>query len=205
MTSHAAIFITSSVRCNAHFSCSKHCDFGYRSGDNSCPTCQCLIPIKGRIFRNSFKLYINIVFNCRSIYSSTGNSAWWIFNLNFPRSYNSTATCRLLYSCMNHKNFLDIGVYIKQFMIQSYLVSTSQHGCSGVGCHQTISTSGAVGHVISTHQSGSQAVPLKILHRPVSPVQITHVSGSHGTISWWRSIIRHWFNWNLHKLLFILH
>lgn len=51
VTSHTAIFITSSVRCNAHFSCSKHCDFGYRSGDNSCPTCQCLIPIKAWVYR----------------------------------------------------------------------------------------------------------------------------------------------------------
>lgn len=91
-------------------------------------------------------------------------------------------------------------ILIKQFMVQSNLVSTSQHGCIGVGCHQTIGTSGTVGHVISTHQSGSQAVPMKTPHRPVSLVQITHVSGSHGTISWWRSIIRHWFTCNLHKI-----
>ncbi|XP_052693045.1 uncharacterized protein LOC128171316 [Crassostrea angulata] len=113
VTSHTAIFITSSVRCNAHFSCSKHCDFGYRSGDNSCPTCQCLIPIK---------------------------------------------------------------------------VSTSQHGCTGVGCHQTIGTSGTVGHVISTHQSGSQAVPMKTPHHPVPLVQITHVSGSHGEVGSYNTI-----------------
>uniref|UniRef100_K1PJM9 Uncharacterized protein n=1 Tax=Magallana gigas TaxID=29159 RepID=K1PJM9_MAGGI len=56
VTSHTAIFITSSVRCNAHFSCSKHCDFGYRSGDNSCPTCQCLIPIKELQLRGKFEL-----------------------------------------------------------------------------------------------------------------------------------------------------
>lgn len=67
-------------------------------------------------------------------------------------------------------------------MVQSNLVSTSQHGCTGVGCHQTIGTSGTVGHVISTHQSGSQAVPMKTPHHPVPLVQITHVSGSHGTI-----------------------
>lgn len=68
VTSHTAIFITSSVRCNAHFSCSKHCDFGYRSGDNSCPTCQCLIPIKGKMAYSErvSKMIINIVFNCRA-------------------------------------------------------------------------------------------------------------------------------------------
>lgn len=74
-----------------------------------------------------------------------------------------------------------------------------------MGCHQTIGTSGTVGHVISTHQSGSQAVLMKTPHHPVSLVQITHVSGSHGTIWWWRFIICHWFACNLHKIFLILH
>nr|XP_022303453.1 uncharacterized protein LOC111111017 isoform X2 [Crassostrea virginica] len=49
LTTHTAIYVTSSIRCNAHFSCSQPCPFGYRSGDNSCPTCQCLVPIKGNM------------------------------------------------------------------------------------------------------------------------------------------------------------
>lgn len=146
-----------------------------------------------------------------------GSSSWRIIYLNFSCSYSSVAILFLLLQRsqkvlfyflkdVSAKIFLIlVYILIKQFMVQSNLVSTSQHGCTGVGCHQTIGTSGTVGHVISTHQSGSQAVPMKTPHHPVSLVQITHVSGSHGTIWWWRFIICHWFTCNLHKILFILH
>lgn len=146
-----------------------------------------------------------------------GSSSWRIIYLNFSCSYSSVAILFLLLQGsqkvlfyflkdVSAKIFLIlVYILIKQLIVQSNLVSTSQHGCTGVECHQTIGTSGTVGHVISTHQSGPQAVPLKTPHHPVPLVQITHVSGSHGTISWWRSIIRHWFTCNLHKILFILH
>lgn len=124
------------------------------------------------------------------------NSGLRIIYLNFSCSYSSVAILFLLLQGSQKVLFyflkdvsakiFSILVYIliKQFMVQSNLVSTSQHGCTGVGCHQTIGTSGTVGHVISTHQSsGSQAVPMKTPHHPVPLVQITHVSGSHGTIS----------------------
>ena len=39
--------IQSSLRCLPNFSCAQKCDFGYRSGDNGCPTCECLIRLTG--------------------------------------------------------------------------------------------------------------------------------------------------------------
>lgn len=133
---------------------------------------------------------INIVFKCRAAapreFGLTDHQLELPVELQFCISITIARITKLFFyflKDMSAKMFLLVYILIKQFMIQSYLVSTSQHGCTGVGCHQTIGTSGTVGHVISNHQSGSQAVPLKTPHHPVSLVQITHVSGSNGTIS----------------------
>lgn len=64
---YIVIFIILLVCCNVYFFCFKYCDFGYRSGDNFCLICQCLILIKGKMvyLERVLKMIINIVFNCR--------------------------------------------------------------------------------------------------------------------------------------------
>ena len=40
--------IQSALTCRPNFSCIEKCDFGYKTGDNGCPTCNCLKPLTGK-------------------------------------------------------------------------------------------------------------------------------------------------------------
>ena len=42
---HTVTYIQAALTCQANFNCVDNCEFGYKTGENGCPTCRCLTPM----------------------------------------------------------------------------------------------------------------------------------------------------------------